>query len=83
MSDDLIKWVRSIPDPTKNLFTDNERTLILKCYELADEIERLKSALHEIEIINYTEGKDAVWRAAHMNGVAYDALSKNKDECDE
>jgi len=36
-------------------------------------VKHLTDALTLIERLYYTEGKDAQWRAAHMNGVARDA----------
>lgn len=39
------------------------------------EVTRLREALMQIERIYYTEGKDCTWRAAHMCGVAGDALT--------
>lgn len=41
--------------------------------KLAAENERLKEALTFIERFYFMEGKDAKWRAAHMNSVARDA----------
>jgi hypothetical protein len=43
--------------------------------EAADEIERLREALTEIERLYYTEAKDASWRAAHMRAIATSALT--------
>lgn len=40
---------------------------------VAAERERLTEALTLIERTYYMEGKDAKWRAAHMNGIARDA----------
>jgi hypothetical protein len=43
--------------------------------EIADEIERLREALTEIERLYYTEAKDASWRAAHMRAIATSVLA--------
>jgi len=48
--------------------------------ELREEITSLRDVLREIERIYYTEGKDANWRAAHMNRKAYDALNGTTGE---
>jgi hypothetical protein len=43
--------------------------------EIADEIERLREALTEIERLYYTEAKDVSWRAAHMRAIATSVLT--------
>lgn len=45
---------------------------------MADELLRMREGITLIERINYMEGRDATWRAAKMNAVAY-ALSNGDD----
>lgn len=44
---------------------------------LKADVARLRDALTLIERLYYLEGKDAKWRASHMNGVARDAQDGN------
>lgn len=58
--------------------TAEDAALIALAPDMADELMRMREGITLIERINYMEGRDATWRAAKMNAVAY-ALSNGDD----
>lgn len=74
MSDDIIKRLNGSLFQSEDELVTLHKQAATTLTEQAAEIAELREALTGIERLYYTEGKDAGYRAAHMNGIARAAL---------